>query len=249
MWFILSLGSSTAVHELCGWFRWFFWTPSWLPLLQSVAPSLVSVIHGCFPQPWVPASPLVLSVFLYLLLKVWKCHGSQNITCRLDHILEIPSQAYSWEIPSAIFNLPPRTQTDSPELLGPFRHPTCSSHYHCPNSPIYPITWEKRGVGTDGKEKEKRQRTHQQKIKEQKEENVNLKRRKKREDKIRQSEACVTHRLSYKERKGTKIPSLPITDPIIFVALNKDGEGNNKGQKIAKKEVRCVLLVLFNFKD
>lgn len=55
--------------------------------------------------------------------------------------------------------------------------------------------------------------------------------KKKWEDKIRQSEACVIQRLRYKERKGTKIPSLPITDPIIFCHTEQRWRGKQQSEE------------------
>lgn len=142
MWLILSCPWGPALLSMnCGWYLW-FWTPSWLPLLKSVTPSLVPVIHGCFAQPW----PLLLHwYFQCFCIFYWKCENvmvpkishADYITYWRYHLKPTPGKSLQ---PYLIYL--PETRQTPPELLGPFRHPTCSSHYHCPNSPIYPITWE-----------------------------------------------------------------------------------------------------------
>lgn len=58
---------------------------------------------------------------------------------------------------------------------------------------------------------------------------------KKRKDKIRQSKACVIQRLRYKERKGTKISSLPITDPIILCYTEQRWRGKQQSEENNKE--------------
>lgn len=73
---------------------------------------------------------------------------------------------------------------------------------------------------------------------------MNLKKMERQNQAIRS--LCNTETETQEEQKSFPSQSLI---PLFSVTQNKDVEGNSKVEKITKKEVRCISLVLFNFKD
>lgn len=228
----------------CGWYLYFFWTPSWPPPLKSMGPLLFQESMAAFFQP----GPLLHRYFQYyciFLLEVWERHDSQNITCRLRRTGDIISSPSLGTLFS-ILNVPHSIKMDFTwvaRLLGEAHRPSNTHpvypHYYYPNSPMYTIIWKKqrRGMRTDGKERKRDRERKNRKQRDKRKRRWIKKCCQKTNGKIKSgTQKLVWYRVwdTKRERKQKSLPFLSLI-PLFSATLNKDEQGKTKVKKITKK--------------